>query len=94
MRWAQRPPKPPSSGPPSPLMFKVSTERYEFIAIVLPAESKFLVMFCGLFWSLLLLVFLFLFFIFSPLREFPLKFFAELVKWSQTSLIFVCLGNF
>ena len=31
----------------SPLTFTVSTERYEFIAIVLPVELEFLVMFSG-----------------------------------------------
>ena len=38
----------------SPLTFRVNTEIYEFIAIVLPVE--FLVVFSGPFYSLLLLV--------------------------------------
>ena len=35
----------------SPLTFRMSTERYEFIAIVLSIELEFLVVFSGPFWS-------------------------------------------
>ena len=56
----------------SSLIFRVSTERYEFSAIMLPVELEFLVVFSGPFQSLLLLVFFFLFCHFSPQRV-PLK---------------------
>ena len=57
----------------SSLIFRVSTERYEFSAIMLPVELEFLVVFSGPFQSLLLLVFFFFLFChFSPQRV-PLK---------------------
>ena len=62
----------------STLTFRVSTERYKFSAIVLPVELKFLVMFSGPSSLCCFLVFLG-FFVFSPLRESPLKFLAGLV---------------
>ena len=63
------------------LTFRVSTERCEFIAIMMLVELEFVVVFSGPFQSLLLLVFIFCLFvfIFSPLRESPLKFLAGLV---------------
>ena len=60
----------------STLKFRVRTESYESIAIMMLVELEFLIVFSGPFYSLLLLVFIYLF---SPLREYPLKFLAGMV---------------
>ena len=78
-------------GAVSPLTFRVSTERYELIAIVLSVELEFLVVFSGPFYSLLLLVFFALFCLFCPQRV-PLKISCRAGLVVTKSFTF-CLGK-
>ena len=64
-----------------PFTFTVIIDRYDFSAIILSIKP-FLEIFSVLFQSFLLLFFLS-----------PLIFLVGLVYWSQTPLVFVCLGN-